>query len=154
MLGPVFAPCSKGTLLAPPSRLGHREPGAKRIKACREEAESVLLPLSFLARPLSLCFANRALKTPLEVPGGCGQLSSSIHSQGWATKLSAQTATWALGMNTGCPYSHYLREALVASLSTQPSCCPRAGRMQLRKCPRTIINPLTDGYRIHHLKPH
>lgn len=27
MLGPVFAPCSKGSLLGPPSRLGHNGPG-------------------------------------------------------------------------------------------------------------------------------
>lgn len=35
VLVPVFAPCSKGTLLAPPSRLGHSGPGAKTIKPCR-----------------------------------------------------------------------------------------------------------------------
>lgn len=60
-----------------------------------EQVESILLLLSFLARPLSICFANRALKTSLEEHGCCSQPSSSIHSRGWAIKPAAQIAQWA-----------------------------------------------------------
>lgn len=124
LLGTVCAwacVCSlfKGDTACTSFQVGTQRARTKRIKPHRQQVESVLLPLSSLARPLSLCF--RDLKTALELPGGCSQPSSSIHSQGWLPNLLLTLPTWPLAMNTGCPYCHYLRDALMASLSAQPS---------------------------------
>lgn len=156
VLGPVFAPCSKGTLLAPPSRLGHSGPGAKTIKPCRA-SWVCSITIVFLGKvPQHLLCKQGSKNIALRNMDAAANPPLQYTAKGGLPNLLLRlpSGLWPMGMNTGCPYSHYLRDALVASLSTQLSCCPRAGWMQLRKCPWTITNPLTHGYRIHHLKPH